>query len=143
MKELTLFEKIINGEIPCTKIYEDEHTFSFLDISPINKGHTLVIPKKPFPNIFMLPDKELTALFLTVQKVSQAVMKATGATGINIGMNNGAAAGQVIFHAHVHIIPRFSNDGLEAWPGQRYNSGEIEQFGEQIRKALGKESLKK
>jgi histidine triad (HIT) family protein len=111
MSEKTIFEKIVAGEIPCYKVYEDSDTFAFLDISPNQYGHTLVITKQPFKNIYEIPGEITGKLFQTAQKIAVAVKKATEADGININMNNEPAAGQVVFHVHVHIIPRFENDG--------------------------------
>ena len=103
----TVFEKIIAGEIPCHKIYEDDDTFAFLDINPDSRGHALVMPKIPYENIHGLPTEMAKKLIISVQKVANAVKKVTGASGIKIVMNNGALAGQEIFHAHIHIIPKF------------------------------------
>ncbi len=121
-----IFCKIMKGEIPSTKIYEDEHTFAFLDISPVNPGHTLVIPKKCAKDLLELDDGTIAKLFSSARKVAGAVKKGMKADGLNIGVNNGEAAGQVIFHAHVHIIPRFKNDGLKLWGGRKYEGSEPE-----------------
>lgn len=117
-----LFCKIINGEIPAGKVYEDEHSFAFLDIKPINPGHTLLIPKKHFVNLYEIPDEVLAKLAPTIKKLAVAIKKAVGAGGINIGMNNDHAAGQLIFHAHIHIMPRFKNDGYRPWIGGPYKN---------------------
>ena len=128
--EKTIFEKIINGEIPCNKIYENEFVFAFLDISPHNPGHTLVVPKKPFENIFEIPKPDLNELINAVQFLSQKIKTALAADGIKISMNNGKAAGQVVFHAHIHIIPRFENDN---WPkNYQYDEGEASETAEKI-----------
>jgi histidine triad (HIT) family protein len=111
MNEKTIFEKVISSELPHYKVYEDEETFAFLDINPNNYGHTLVVPKKPYKNIFELPADVIAKLFQVVQKIAIAVKKAVEADGINIVMNNEPAAGQIVFHAHIHVIPRFENDG--------------------------------
>ena len=105
-----LFCKIIKGEIPSSKVYEDERVFAFLDIGPINKGHTLVIPKKHVTNIFDIETEDLDALSEAVRKIAPAVKKALDADGVNIMSSNGEAAGQVIMHSHIHIIPRFKGD---------------------------------
>lgn len=114
-KEESIFTKIIKGQISCDKIYENKDTLAFLDINPINEGHTLVITKKEYKDFLDIPETELENLSKTVQKVAKAVKKATHADGINISTNIGEAAGQVVFHVHVHIIPRFENDGLKSW----------------------------
>ncbi|MBU1854521.1 MAG: HIT family protein, partial [Nanoarchaeota archaeon] len=102
-----LFCKIVKGEISSAKVYEDDEFFAFLDIKPVNKGHTLVVPKHHCRNLLDFPKAEETDLMEFLKKVANAVVKAVGADGFNLGMNNEAAAGQVIFHAHFHIIPRF------------------------------------
>ena len=127
-----LFCKIIASEIPSEKIYEDEKTYAFLDIHPVNKGHTLVIPKRHSENIYEIPRSEFCDVMAVVQQLAPKVKSATGADGINIAMNNEPAAGQVIFHAHIHIIPRFENDGYKHWRGEGYKEGELEQTREAI-----------
>lgn len=120
MQNTDLFKKIISGEIPCEKVYEDDHTFAFLDIHPVNPGHTLVIPKK-WSAGFLDADKDtICALIPAIQKVAQAIKVATGADGINIIQNEGADAGQKVFHLHFHVIPRFVGDGRELWHGKPY-----------------------
>jgi len=119
-----IFCKIINKEIPSNIIYEDDKTLAFLDNHPVNNGHTIVISKKHFENILDLEKSYLNACFETVQKISKAVKEGVNAEGFNILMNNLKASGQVIFHTHIHIIPRFENDGLKLWGGKDYNPGE-------------------
>lgn len=111
-----LFCKIIAGTIPSLKVYEDEATYAFLDIHPVNLGHTLVVPKQHSRNILEISGSDLTAATSTAQKVSRALTE-TGAKGVNIIMNNEAPAGQVIFHAHYHVIPRHEGDGFTHWRG--------------------------
>lgn len=113
-----LFCKIVAGEIPCYKIWENELFLAFLDIKPINLGHALIIPKKHAEDLFEIPPEDLFQLGETIQKVASLVKAGTEADGINLGMNNGSAAGQLIFHAHLHVIPRFEDDGLKHWPGR-------------------------
>ncbi len=132
----TLFEKIIRGDIPCHKVYEDDETFAFLDIKPINPGHTLVIPKTAYPDLFALPQETFLAMMRAVHYLVPRIKDAVGADGINIGMNNGTAAGQEVFHAHVHIIPRFEGDGHKHWPGQPYDEGEAEEVLRKIEHTL-------
>lgn len=132
-----IFCKIISGEISATKIYEDEHTLAFLDANPNNHGHTLVVPKNHTRNILDVPEETLASLMPTVKKVSRAVFNGMGATGLNITMNNEPAAGQVVFHLHIHIIPRFEGDGLKVWTKKvPYKDGEMEQVAEKIKNAL-------
>lgn len=115
-----LFCNIIAGQIPCAKIYEDQHTLAFLDINPIAPGHALVLPKAHYPTLLDLAPGQGEALLQAVQKVGAAVQKATTAPGFNVMQNNFSAAGQVIFHLHFHVIPRFENDGLPVWAGKPY-----------------------
>lgn len=131
-----LFCKIIKKEIPSEKVYEDEYSYAFLDIKPINPGHTLLVPKKHFANLYEMPDEVLANLAPTIKKLAIAIKKAVGADGINIGMNNDSAAGQLVFHAHIHIMPRFKNDGHEHWHGTPYQGGEKEEIATRIKKHL-------
>ena len=127
-----IFCKIIKGEIPANKVYEDKEFLAFLDIKPISQGHTLVIPKVHCKNLLSFPKSEETDLLEFIKKVAAAVVKATNADGFNLGMNNGKAAGQVIHHAHFHIIPRFNNDGLHNWPNKDTSKEELEQVQKKI-----------
>lgn len=128
-----LFCKIINGELPSTKVYEDENIIGILDINPVNIGHTLVIPKNHFATLHDIPDTILTPLIQAVQRLADALKLAVAADGINIEMNNGEAAGQIIHHAHIHIIPRHTNDGFKHWKGARgYIDGEMREISEKI-----------
>lgn len=117
-----LFCKIIKGEIPSEKVYEDEDSFAFLDIKPINPGHTLLVPKNHYANIYETPDELLSKLAPIIKKLSIAVKKAVGADGIIVSINNDLAAGQVIFHTHIHIVPRHEHDGYEHWRGKFYEN---------------------
>ena len=128
-----LFCKIIRGEIPSFKVYEDEKTLAFLDISPVNPGHTLVIPKNPSKNIFDISEEDWVSVGKAVRTLASAVEKAVGADGININMNNRPDAGQLVDHTHVHLIPRKKGDGLKLWPQKPYPEGEAESIVEKIR----------
>lgn len=128
-----LFCKIIAGEIPSTKVYEDDTVFAFLDIHPVNIGHTLVIPKVHHTNLYDTPDETLTHMMTVVKKLSIAIKSALNADGINIEMNNDPVAGQIIFHTHLHIVPRFEGDGFKHWHGARnYNEREAEEIAQKI-----------
>ncbi|MDP7651740.1 MAG: HIT family protein [Rhodospirillales bacterium] len=107
-----IFCKIIDGDIPSFKVFEDEKTLTFMDISPVNPGHVLVIPKYHAPDLMQIPTDWLMATVATAQTVAQAVDKALKPDGINILQSNGPAAGQSVFHLHVHIIPRTAGDKL-------------------------------
>lgn len=105
MSEPCTFCKIVRKEAPASPVYEDDKVIAFLSIQPINIGHTLVVPKKHYENIYEMPEEEVAHLYKIVKKVAYAVKNAISAEGIRIVQNNGEAAGQVIFHLHVHIIP--------------------------------------
>lgn len=109
----TIFDRIIRGEIPSHKVYEDERVFAFLDINPLSNGHTLVVPKESKAYLHELSDESAAAIGRVLPRLCRAVLKATGATAYNILQNNGAAAHQAVFHVHFHIIPRFQREGLD------------------------------
>ena len=111
-----IFCKIIKGEIPCYKIYEDEHTLAFLDIAKDVDGHTLVIPKKHSNNILDTDDETLTHVMNTVKLISKHYVEKCGFAGINVLNNNGASAEQAVPHLHFHIIPRLENDNIYVYP---------------------------
>lgn len=115
----TVFEQIIAGEIPHRKLYEDELVFAFLDAFPNHPGHSLVVPKAPHRDIFALPDDVAARLIQVARDLAAAIKEISGATGINVVMNNGADAGQMVFHAHLHVIPRHADDG--GYLGRREN----------------------
>lgn len=132
-----LFCKMVAGQIPVTKIYEDEAILAFLDIGPISDGHTLVIPKEHFEKLHDCPPKVLSNIGSRLGKVAGAVASAMGSDGYNLLCNTGRAAGQLIEHLHFHIIPRKANDGLlKSWPSYKYTQGKIEIIAEKIRKNL-------
>jgi histidine triad (HIT) family protein len=108
----TLFTRIIRGEIPCHRVYEDERVFAFLDVGPLSDGHTLLIPKEAAATLDQLSDESAAALGRVLPRLCRAVMKATGATAYNVLQNNGAAAHQAVFHVHFHIIPKREEGGL-------------------------------
>lgn len=132
-----IFEKIIAREIPASIIYEDDMVISFLDIKPINKGHALVVPKQKFRNVFDGDPEILGHMMKVAHKIASAIRTATNAPGMNLLMNNEDEAGQDVFHAHLHIIPRFK--GGEAFePAQHlaYEDGEMDQLAEKIKNSL-------
>ncbi len=106
----TIFQKILNGEIPCHTVYEDDRVLAFLDAYPLSKGHTLVIPKEPAETLDRLSDESAAAIGRVLPRLCRAVLKATGAGNVNVLQNNGAAAHQAVFHVHFHIIPK-EDDG--------------------------------
>ena len=132
-----VFCKIVKGEIPSHKVYEDERTLAFLDIHPVNAGHTLVIPKaENTRNIFDVTEEDWIAMTAVARKVAHAVEKAMGADGVNIMMNNREHAGQVIDHPHIHVIPRFKGDGLRQWTPSSNGLADADAVREKIRAAL-------
>ncbi len=114
-----IFCRIIAGDIPAHKVYEDDATLAFLDINPASRGHTLVIPKQHAADLFNLSPETLTATARTIQTVARILQQGVQPDGINVLQNNGPAAGQVVFHYHVHLIPRWQGDYvLQMWkPG--------------------------
>ena len=114
MSELseTVFDKILAGEIPCHRLYEDEHVLAFLDVSPLSRGHTLVIPKERKAHLHELSDESAANLGRILPRLCKAVLKASGATAYNVLQNNGAAAHQAVMHVHFHIIPKLGHTGL-------------------------------
>lgn len=131
-----LFCNIVAGSEPSFKIYEDKETFVFLDIRPTNKGHMLVVSKKHFHNIFDTPESVMCALIKTSKKMALTVKQALNVGGVNVYMNNEFDAGQVVFHTHIHIIPRFEKDGLKLWSGTPYKEGEAEKIMKKILSGL-------
>jgi histidine triad (HIT) family protein len=114
----TIFSKILRGEIPCHRVYEDEHVLAFLDINPLSRGHTLVIPKEPAETIDRLSDTAAAALGRVLPRLARAVMAATGCKHYNVLQNNGVAAHQAVQHVHFHIIPK-QDDGTGLGIGWR------------------------
>ena len=132
-----IFCKIVAGKIPAAKIYEDEKILSFLDIMPANKGHCLVAPKKHAENLIEVSDEDLTALIKTTKKIARALSLSFGNGSYNLVMNNGKEAGQVVNHAHMHLIPRFQKDRLRIkWSHLKYEGDEIKDYAEKIKKFI-------
>jgi len=119
-----IFCGIVQGRIPCAQVYETNTVLAFLDIAPVHPGHVLVIPKAHHPTLADLPTALGTDFFLAMQRVSGAILQAVNAAGLNVMMNNHRAAGQLVDHAHFHLIPRHENDGLQFWPQSAYQSPE-------------------
>ncbi len=135
MSETTIFGKILDGEIPCHRVYEDDHVLAFLDVGPLAHGHTLVIPKERKARLHELSDESAAAVGRVLPRLARAVMEATGASAYNVLQNNGSEAGQVVMHVHFHIIPRAGGRGL----GVGWNPGELvgaEELAGKIRGAL-------
>ncbi|WP_221288086.1 HIT family protein [Stygiolobus caldivivus] len=134
-----VFCKIVKGELKSQKVYEDENVIAFLDINPIHKGHTLVISKKHYDNIYEIPEEELEKLIVVVKKVAIAIKK-LGADGVNIVQNNDEAAGQRVFHIHFHVVPRYHGDKIKIDTIEdrtRYkDEAEMRDYAEKIRRFL-------
>jgi histidine triad (HIT) family protein len=135
-----IFCKIIDGEIPSSKVYEDEHVVAFLDISQVTKGHTLVIPKVHKENVYELTEDIASKVFAAVPKISNAIKAEYNPIGLNLLNNNGEDAGQSVFHFHIHIIPRYGNgDGFGAvWKTHtdQYSPEDLKEIAQGISKHL-------
>lgn len=133
-----LFCKIVRKESPATIVYENEHVTAFLSIHPVNLGHTLIVPNVHSENLYETPDEDLSNVIIASKKIASAIKSALGADGINIINNNERGAGQVIFHTHFHIIPRFHDDGYAHWRGPDRSDKEIHEVGDKIKAILNK-----
>ena len=135
-----IFCKIIEGDIPSVKIYEDDHVYAFMDIMPLTKGHTLLIPKSHKENVYDLSPEEASNLFSVAPKIAQAIKETFEPVGMNLLNNNGAKAGQSVFHFHLHFIPRYGEtDGLGLkWvtKEKEYTSERIQELAEQVKEKL-------
>jgi len=118
----TIFTKILNNEIPCHRVYEDDMVIAFLDINPIARGHTLVIPREPAETLDKLSDDSAAAVGRVLPRIARAVLAATGARDFNVLQNNGLTAHQAVPHVHFHIIPRYDDSGL----GIGWRAGKLE-----------------
>ena len=122
-----IFCKIINGDIPSRRIYEDENFVVMMDVSPASKGHSLLLPKEHYANMFEMPEELLAEVLKVAQKVAAKMMTALNADGINILQNNGEAAGQTVFHYHMHLIPRYNGEEpMLTWEPKAYSADEMD-----------------
>ncbi len=132
-----IFCRIVKGELPSEKIYEDKNFIAIMDIMPANKGHVLIISKEHYETITDIPEKLLREMIAVVQKIAKAVVKGLDAEGLNILQYNKLVSGQTIPHVHFHIIPRFKDDGLRInWPQGRYEGNELRKYADRIKVAL-------
>lgn len=131
-----IFCKIVAGSMPANKVYEDDAVIAFLDIAPIASGHTLVVSKPHYPNLVATPAAVVQSIMRAVQKIAPALAAATGTPDFNLGVNNGPAAGQVVMHTHVHLIPRRTGDGLKSWPDGTYGPAEAAALAAKIAAAV-------
>ena len=126
-----IFCKIIAGEIPSTAVYEDEDFKAILDVGPAARGHVIIIPKKHAANIYELEDEDAAKVFPIAKKIATALKKTYDCDGVNVLQNNGKAAGQTVFHFHMHLIPRYENDGNQdrlCWNHQEVSPEEMEEI---------------
>ncbi len=134
----TIFSRIIRGEIPCHRVYEDERVLAFLDVGPLSRGHTLVVPKEAAATLDALSDEAAAAIGRVLPRLCRGVVAATGATAYNVLQNNGTAAHQAVFHVHFHIIPKHGDAGLGiTWKGGALDAKEGAFLAERIRSAIG------
>jgi len=133
-----IFCKIVAGQVPCTKVYEDADAVAFMDIGPVVKGHTLVVPKTHHDRIVDTPPEVLRRLIVVVQKIAQAQIAGLKADGVNVSQANGKTAGQIVPHIHFHVIPRFESDGHKwNWTPKQYDDpAEMKQLADRIGAAL-------
>lgn len=136
-----IFCKIIEGDIPSAKIYEDEHVYAFMDIMPVTKGHVLLIPKKHIENIYHFTEEDAAEFFKAAPKVANALKDEFEPIGMNLLQNNGSAAGQTVFHYHLHFIPRYDEtDGfnLSTWESKQaeFTTEKVQALAEKIRQKL-------
>ncbi len=131
-----IFARILRGEIPAYKVYEDEHTFSFMDVMPQSDGHALVIPKAPAENVFDLAPEALSATIITTQRVARAVKKAFDPPGVMLVQLNGAGAGQSVFHIHFHIVPRYEGIDLRFHAREMADPKVLAEHAARVRAAL-------
>jgi len=132
---MTIFGKILDGDIPCHRVYEDEHVLAFLDVNPLSVGHTLVIPKERVAQLHEMSDEQSAAIGRVLPRIARAILKATGASEYNVLQNNGPGAHQAVFHVHFHIIPKTPEAGLGiGWKTQ--DAGDGAALSQEIRDAF-------
>lgn len=137
IKEDCIFCKIANGQIPSSTVYEDEDFRVILDVAPAAKGHSLILPKQHSDNLWELGEEERKKVLDIAAKVSKGQKKALSCDGVNLLQNNGLAAGQSVFHFHMHLIPRYTDDNMDIpWACLSYEEGEAEQVAASIREAM-------
>jgi len=136
----TVFDKILAGEIPCHRVYEDDQVLAFLDIGPLSDGHTLVIPKERKAHLHELSDESAAALGRVLPRLCRAVLRATGATNYNLLQSNGRQANQAVMHVHFHIIPKSGGAGLGiGWPAGRLEASRAAELLAGMRRSLAEE----
>lgn len=137
VKQDCIFCKIAAGEIPSRTIYEDDSFRTILDISPASRGHAIILPKNHAANIYELPEKDASRIFVVAKKIATAMKEATNCEGLNILQNNGELAGQTVFHLHVHVVPRYQDDKITfSWEHGEPSDEELDKIAETIQKAI-------
>jgi histidine triad (HIT) family protein len=131
-----IFCRIVAGDLPAARVLETPEVLAFLDLAPVHYGHTLIIPKVHYPTLLELPGAIWEEMGQAGRRVAQALRTVLQAQGFNLCMNNLEAAGQVVFHAHLHIVPRYFGDGLQLFPQGSYRPGEMEKTAAQLRQSL-------
>lgn len=132
-----VFCKLVAGTIPSTRVYEDEHTLAFMDIGQVNPGHVLVALKKHAENLYALDEAQAAAVARTARRVALAIRDAFSPEGLSVYQANGRAAGQTVFHYHVHLLPRHAGDGMElVWPAKNPPREKLEEYAARIRAKL-------
>jgi histidine triad (HIT) family protein len=132
-----VFCRIVAKEIPATVVHEDEHTLAFMDIGQVNPGHVLVALKKHAENLFALEDAQAGAVFRSAARVARAIRGAFEPQGLSVYQANGAAAGQTVFHLHIHLVPRYEGDGMAlTWPVKNPPREKLAEYAEKIRAKL-------
>lgn len=135
--ENCIFCKLANGDIPTATVYEDEYLRAIMDAAPANKGHIIILPKSHAADIYELNEEYVSRAFVLAKKLAVALKKLTGCDGVNILQNNGGAAGQTVFHFHVHVIPRFKDDDCTiVWKPTSYEDGEASEVAKKIAELL-------
>jgi histidine triad (HIT) family protein len=132
-----VFCKIIAKEIPANVVHEDEHTLAFMDLGQVNPGHVLVAVKAHAENVYALDDVQAGAVFRSVARVARAIRAAFAPQGLSVYQANGSAAGQTVFHFHVHLVPRYENDGMNlTWPVKNPARDKLEEYAAKVRAGL-------
>jgi len=131
-----IFCKIIAGDIPSYKVYEDDYSMAFFDVLPISPGHTIIVPKKHLPDVEDLSNEEFSKMSIVAKKIGKAVMNGLDVKGYSIFLDNKSAANQHVPHVHFHLVPRKEGDGLERWPQSGYEQDEAEFFLKKIKAEL-------
>lgn len=133
-----IFCRIIRGELPSSIVAQDAKVLAFLDINPVHPGHVLIVPKEHHENIIDTPTDTMQAVIAMSKRVAEVIKVELPCDGMNVSMNNFPASGQVVMHTHMHVIPRFENDGLKPWPHKQYQDGQAESIAARLAKILSK-----